>query len=30
MGQKALGLLYDDLLGFGIIINIDFLKCDSQ
>ena len=29
IGQKALGFLYDDFLGFRIIIDIDFLKCDS-
>ena len=29
IGQKALGLSYEDLLGLGIIINVDFLKCDS-
>ena len=30
MGQKTLELLYDSLLGFGMIINMDFLKCNSQ
>jgi len=29
IGQKALGLSYEDLLGFEIIMNVDFLKCDS-
>ena len=30
MGQKALELLYNILLGFGIIINMDFLKYNGQ
>ena len=30
IGQKILGVLYKDLLDFGIIIDIDFLKCDGQ
>jgi len=29
MGQNVLGVLYDGLLGFGMIIVIDFLKCDD-
>ena len=28
--QNALGVSYEDLLGFGIIINIDFLKWEDQ
>ena len=30
MGQKALEMLYKDLLGFEIMIDDDFLKCDDQ
>ena len=30
MEQKTLRVLYKDLLGFGIIMDDDFLKCDSQ
>jgi len=30
MEQKALKVLYKDLLGFGIIIDDDFLECDGQ
>jgi len=30
IGQNVLRVLYNGLLGFGIIIDIDFLKCDSQ
>ena len=30
MGQKVLGVSYKDLLDFGIIIDINFLKCDDQ
>ena len=29
MGQNVLGVLYDGLLGFGMIIVIDFLKYDD-
>ena len=27
--QDVLGILYNGLLGFGIIIDVDFLKYDS-
>jgi len=30
MGQKDLGVLYEDLLGFGIMIDKNFLKCMDQ
>ena len=30
MGQKTLELLYNSLLGFGMIIDMDFLKYNSQ
>jgi len=29
MRQKTLGMLYKDLLDFGIMISDDFLKCDD-
>ena len=30
IGQNILGLLYNVLLGFRMIIDIDFLKCKGQ
>jgi len=30
MGLKALGELYDSLLGLGMIMNVKTLKCTSQ
>ena len=30
MGQNILGELYEALLGFGMMIDNDILKCDSQ
>jgi len=30
MGWKISELLYNGLLGFEMMIDIDFLKCDSQ
>ena len=29
MSQNVLGVLYNGLLGFGIMINIDFLKWED-
>jgi len=30
MGQNVLEVLYNGLLGFGIMIDIDFLKWEGQ
>jgi len=30
MGLKVFGVSYDSLLGLGIMINMDVLKCNSQ